>query len=405
MTMLLLRLTYNCFAYKSSATVQYANAAWTKKDRDNVLASFFKKAVHINGVTKTKEELGDRMKRIIKAGVFLFLVISLNEVGFAEETTKEKNIRQKSTVQKGQSKQLPQKELERQMEEKMIRQNAPYVEKNIERLKKRIKQIEEGHAKIFYKNGKMAIKTLEEEGEMVAWGNTFLSLERARGKAKSAVPHIGEILIKDPCPYIRKLAANALGMIGDKSAIPALKEALKDDDNEIIGTAIRSIGKIGGVGAISVLKAIDVEGDREKKINVGNELIRAGDKETGLKKLREEKSVGVLYFLILKKIISFKDCADLFMCVAECGEQYERLNAAYALAKFGSRANKKLAFKIAIENLNSKDIKTLDSAVGILRNVGDKRAMPYIKEFLKREDISYVKSSAQRVLEALEKER
>ncbi len=67
-------------------------------------------------------------------------------------------------------------------------------------------------------------------------------------QAKEAVPAIIEVLKKDSVPYLRMQAAAALGMIGDKAAIPALIEALKDYAGRTSEAALWALKKLGYTG-------------------------------------------------------------------------------------------------------------------------------------------------------------
>lgn len=64
------------------------------------------------------------------------------------------------------------------------------------------------------------------------------------------------ILIKsnqDSVSYVRFLAANALGEIGDPAAVPALIETLQDPNYFICESAVSALGKIGDPTAVSAL--------------------------------------------------------------------------------------------------------------------------------------------------------
>ncbi|MBA3064964.1 HEAT repeat domain-containing protein [bacterium] len=330
------------------------------------------------------------MKRIIKVGVFLFLVIALNEVGFAEETAKEKNLREKSTVQKSQPKQLSQKELEKQMEEDMIRKYRPKVEENVKKL-----------------------EDLFEKKELYDARAEFTILDLARARDARAVPILAKILLEYklddertidrlPSAEVRKMAANAIGMIGDKSAILVLKEALGDEDGEVILSAIKSLGEIGEKEVVSILKEIEIKNDKKIGIWIGNALIQAGDKKEGFSKLREWKSSGLLIYFIRKGIVKYEEVKDIFLYVLEKGEdEYERISCAFALSEFGNSVDKNIAFKSAVNFLRNKNIKVLNLAVSTLRNTGRRDAIPYLEKLLERDDISYVENTARRALDRL----
>lgn len=81
-----------------------------------------------------------------------------------------------------------------------------------------------------------------------------------REQAVRSLVEIGEpaieplgIFLQDPYNRGRNMAARALGLIGDPRAIPALAEALKDQDEIIRSVAAWALGEIGDESAIPEL--------------------------------------------------------------------------------------------------------------------------------------------------------
>jgi len=66
-------------------------------------------------------------------------------------------------------------------------------------------------------------------------------------------PYLRTVLEDSPDPAPRRLAAVTLGEIGAAAAIPELAAALHSTDDELVASAVRSLGKIGDVRTIDSL--------------------------------------------------------------------------------------------------------------------------------------------------------
>jgi len=86
-------------------------------------------------------------------------------------------------------------------------------------------------------------------------------LGRQGNKAKEAVPFL-IMALDDPSPRVRRDAAGALGEIGDKSAIPPLRKALrKKQEEDVINSIIYALNSLGVelVSLLNIRKEIDAE--------------------------------------------------------------------------------------------------------------------------------------------------
>jgi len=61
------------------------------------------------------------------------------------------------------------------------------------------------------------------------------------------VPQLAVLAVSHPEPYLRERAARALGDIGDPAALPALKQALDDSFNVVLGPGLRPPGLTANV--------------------------------------------------------------------------------------------------------------------------------------------------------------
>ncbi len=150
--------------------------------------------------------------------IFLFLVFLSSLVSFSTAQEIEKSTPTKI---------LTQEDMEKWQKEEIekMRKRVPGMIKTVE---KRKKQIKEGKAKDPRKE-----KYTEEEAEFI-----YIDVDRCiygLGVAREpeAVPHLSILLLKDPDPAIRKQSAQALGVIGSTEAVPALRKAMEDENEEV----------------------------------------------------------------------------------------------------------------------------------------------------------------------------
>ncbi len=71
------------------------------------------------------------------------------------------------------------------------------------------------------------------------------------------VDELNRALLTDPSYKVKVQAALVLGKLGDKRAVPALLEALRDDNETVRGMAALSLGKLGDPRAQPALRALE----------------------------------------------------------------------------------------------------------------------------------------------------
>jgi len=162
------------------------------------------------------------MRKLFRMVFILFFAAGcffvLTEMNFAEvvkkASKKERTKRQNQRVEKKKPTAEESREaIKRSFEEERLKKYVPYVEKNIKKLEKAFKE-----------------KTL-------GYGDP------------RAVPILTKILLeydlkdkgtpeKSPSSSVRRAAAHALGVIGDESAIPALKKAYEKEKNKKVQNEI-----------------------------------------------------------------------------------------------------------------------------------------------------------------------
>jgi HEAT repeat protein len=90
-----------------------------------------------------------------------------------------------------------------------------------------------------------------------------------------SVPMLTDHLANDPSAKVRQYCALILGRIGDAEAVPALTNALNDDDAGVRDRAVAALSQIGADEAEGAFIATLSTGSREAKITVLVELERA----------------------------------------------------------------------------------------------------------------------------------
>ncbi len=98
---------------------------------------------------------------------------------------------------------------------------------------------------------------------------------RERIEVPESVPRLTDYLANDPSAKVRQYCALILGRIGDAAAVPALTNALSDDDDGVRDRAVAALSQIGEAEAEEAFIAALSTGSRGAKITVLIELERA----------------------------------------------------------------------------------------------------------------------------------
>src|SRR5580765_7115231 len=80
-----------------------------------------------------------------------------------------------------------------------------------------------------------------------------LLLIAAAPASADKIDDLTRALMQDPSYKVRVQAALVLGKLADKRAVPALMQALKDENESVRGVAATSLGRIGDKGAANAL--------------------------------------------------------------------------------------------------------------------------------------------------------
>ncbi len=200
----------------------------------------------------------------------------------------------------------------------------------------------------------------------------------------SSINELLEVLM-DKDAEVRCRAIEALGKIGNPSALSGLMKALNDEDKQVRGKAAWALGKIRSPIAISAL--LETFND---VVDVWKETIWAfgeiGDATTApylIELLRNKKWQQSLKNDIAKALGKLGEDAipDLVEAMSD-GDAYVRAGAAKALGTLGATT----AVPFLIDALRDKDLLVRGDAAEALGKIGDARAVPALIEAVHNDD-------------------
>src|SRR5260221_387214 len=204
----------------------------------------------------------------------------------------------------------------------------------------------------------------------------------------SSINELLEVLM-DKDAEVRCRAIEALGKIGNPSALSGLMKALNDEDEQVRGKAAWALGKIRSPIAISALLETfnDVEDVWKETIWAFGEI---GDATTApylIEVLRSNKKwQRSLKDDIAEALGKLGEDAipDLIEAMSD-GDAYVRAGAAKALGTLGATT----AVPFLIDALRDKDFLVGMDAAEALGKIGDTRAVPALIEAVYNEDDEY----------------
>jgi HEAT repeat protein len=204
-----------------------------------------------------------------------------------------------------------------------------------------------------------------------------------------AVPALMEAL-KDENGDVRYAAALALGKIGDPQAVPALIEALKDKEGDarVIAIVAKALAKIGDPQAIpALLEALNDEKRRARRV-MSAPLEEIGDPQEVLPDLLEvledrDKNVRWVAAEALGKV---GDRQALLHAGLEALLKYEEESMRDALAKALGEPCDRQAVPALIQALKDEKWEMRQAAAWALGKIGDPQAVPALMKVLKDEE-------------------
>ena len=202
---------------------------------------------------------------------------------------------------------------------------------------------------------------------------------------------------------VREHAAQSLGMLGDKRALDTLRYVLNDTSEIVRSRASLALGMLGDKSAVNDL--IVVLQNKEKygyyaQINAAKSLGMIKDSSAVpqlIGALQDEDEVVRMH--VAKSLGDIKDVSavdSLILLLQEDESAYVRSQVAEALGKVGGDK----AFNALVQALEGKDEFVRINIALALAEIGDKRALPFLKAILLETEDSFTK---QKIEEAIEK--
>ena len=217
---------------------------------------------------------------------------------------------------------------------------------------------------------------------------------KIRYQANTLQPLIAALVDKNLT--VRLSASEALGKIGDKTAVDALILALSDEDSGVRSNAAEALGEIGDKTTVDALILSLRDEDSTVRWSAAYALGEIGDKaavDTLILALSDEKFLVQLFAADALGKIGGKTVVDVLILSLRDENSTVRSSAAFALGKIGGKA----VVDALILSLRDKDSTVLSRAAGALGKIGDKTAVDALTLAL-RDKESSVRSSAANAL-------
>ncbi|HEY9638381.1 MAG TPA: HEAT repeat domain-containing protein [Coleofasciculaceae cyanobacterium] len=216
---------------------------------------------------------------------------------------------------------------------------------------------------------------------------------------ETAVPALLKALDDDPVFTVRWATVTALGKIGSETVVPGLKKALDDTAYFVRLAAVSALGAIGGKAAISaLLKALEQQKDWNVYLKAAYELEKLGHTNgiTALSKALENPE-----FTICGKAISALELLNseravwaLFEAIEKHPKSSVRQKAIEALGRIGSDA----AIPILLKALNRNTVEVKESVIKALGQISSDAATKAMFDILTTDDNCYIRRSVIAIL-------
>ena len=219
---------------------------------------------------------------------------------------------------------------------------------------------------------------------------------------RAAVPALIEAL-KDPEKAVRREAAKALGAIKDARAVGALVAALRDGDVNVRAYAAYALGEIKASTAAGAL----LEALRDPEWCVRDQaawaLRETHDPEIAgpLAAALKEEDADLAHVVWVLRHVEGTHATDHLAALLKDADAEARLRAVHALGELRNAG----AVDPLIAALTDSDPGVRRSAVEALLRIGDDRAKAPLRELVAREDDPAVREAAEKALFEMSREK
>lgn len=250
-------------------------------------------------------------------------------------------------------------------------------------------------------SGDTALYVIEDLGnENKNWKYRYALLQYiALEKEKRAVPTVIKIAKdrREPAK-LRASACAVLGELGDKKAVPALKESLRDKDREVKRGAAVALGKIGDQSADrDLIDAFESESDNTVKVDLLRGLTGANNKNSIkfigkiLLNKDEDQVVRGMAAIALGKV-GGDDAVKTLAKVLDENNSLVSVNAVIGLGHTKSAE----AVSVLEKSLENRDLAPF--VLGALSAIGDEKAFQIIKEVADSSQDEILRETAKRIV-------
>ncbi|MFA5779818.1 MAG: HEAT repeat domain-containing protein [Elusimicrobiota bacterium] len=223
----------------------------------------------------------------------------------------------------------------------------------------------------------------------------YRSVRKPEEKLTSIAPDVVKVLVevvkKHKNPLIRTSAVSNLKLIGEKSVIPDLITALKNEEDMLVKKRIAEVLVDLGEKEVSFSTLIDFV--RRKDIEKWKVDIEDGIAYTtrGVIEMSIISAMEVLY----KK--GTKESKSVIREALHDKEPFVRLKAAFIMSESGEKS---IAFPVIVEIARNPEVNFPErsKAIRYLENIGDKKAISIIKELVNDKN-KFVREKANETLE------
>lgn len=197
---------------------------------------------------------------------------------------------------------------------------------------------------------------------------------------REAVPKLSEMLVKDSEPAVRQQAAISLSYMSDPRAGPALAEALKDENQAVCYAALHTLGVLKYLPAEEQIFALLSSRDTNMRRGAIAALGQMQAKNSGaavagaladpepLVRMEAVRAVGE---------IGYPEAAPELVKLLDAANQPQlRIESATALSRMGMNDGLPAAY----EFIKSPEISIRNQAMNIIVAVGDARSLKFIEE-------------------------
>ena len=190
--------------------------------------------------------------------------------------------------------------------------------------------------------------------------------------------------LEDEKRYVREDAAQTLGKLGDRAAVPALIRALKDEHHMVRMYAVMSLRQLGDRSAVPALIQALKDKDSSVRMDAAQALGKLGDRAAVpalIEALKDDSEYVRSYAASALESLGDRSAVPALVEALKDKDSWVRTRSALALGRLGDKS----ALPVLVETLKDKDERVRGDAAWTVGELGDTSAVPALVEALKDE--------------------